>query len=455
MNNGMSSPVPKDIDIEVFGVPLDKLTSVLARWGRVDEVGKSFAVIKLTTIDGTFDFALPRRDKKTGLGNHGFSVEPDPYIDPKIASVRRDFTMNTISYNLKQGEFVDLNNGIADMERGILRHTSPAFLEDPIRPLRGFQFCGRFNLTAAQETLDISRVAMAEYHAESIEKIATEWRKWASMSVAPEKGIEFLEGSGWIDLYPSIKNMEKIKQDQVHHPEIFVGIHTKACLTHLANNPKWKSLDEETRATLMFSVLCHDFAKPQCTVIKTEDGHEKITSYGHEKAGGPMAKKFLEDIGQTQSIISKVVPLVETHLAYIDSPTPRSVRRLAIRLAPATIEEAGLLWHADNGGRPPLPPNLPETAKQLLEIASQVNVSLAPPVPLVKGRDLISKGFKPGKEMGVILGRAYEAQIEGLFSNKEEGLEFLGIQAEKSKTLQAPTPQIQNQKRKENGLCGL
>ena len=41
------------------------------------------------------------------------------------------------------------------------------------------------------------------------------------------------------------------------------------------------------------------------------------------------------------------------------------------------------------------------------------------------GRHLIDYGLKPGGEMGKLLERAFEAQLDGDFTNLEEGLEWL------------------------------
>ena len=65
---------PKDFDLEVFGVPADRLREILERLGRVETVGESFAVYKV----GGVDVSLPRRESKTGRGHKGFAVTGDP-----------------------------------------------------------------------------------------------------------------------------------------------------------------------------------------------------------------------------------------------------------------------------------------------------------------------------------------------------------------------------------------
>ena len=78
----------KDLDLEVFGLPADRLRPLLETFGRVDTVGESFTVYKL----GAIDVSLPRRESKIGRGHKGFAVEGDPTLSSTEAARRRDFT---------------------------------------------------------------------------------------------------------------------------------------------------------------------------------------------------------------------------------------------------------------------------------------------------------------------------------------------------------------------------
>src|SRR5687768_2277987 len=89
----------KDVDIEVFGVPQDRLPALLAPLGRVEPVGQSFPVYKVVrpgSGDGAIDVGLPRRESKSGRGHKGFEVRGDPLMSPTDAARRRDFTVNAI-----------------------------------------------------------------------------------------------------------------------------------------------------------------------------------------------------------------------------------------------------------------------------------------------------------------------------------------------------------------------
>src|SRR3954469_15683542 len=145
----------KDCDIEVFGLNYNQLSSALSRWGKIDLVGRSFGVVKLTLPNGpTFDFTIPRKDSKVAPGHKGFEISFDPSITPEEAAARRDFTINSLMFNPRTRQLLDFFGGESDLRNGILRHTSAAFIEDPLRVLRGMQFAARFNLKTDAKTSD-------------------------------------------------------------------------------------------------------------------------------------------------------------------------------------------------------------------------------------------------------------------------------------------------------------
>ena len=154
----------------------------------------------------------------------------------------------------------------------------------------------------------------------------------------------------------------------------------------------------------------------------------KITSYGHEAAGGPMAEKFLDRLGIHPSIKERVGKLVVTHMAHLVEPTPSAVRRPQARPPPAPgFDRGGARPLARRRGEsPPRPSEMPENVRAWQKAASDLKVEVCPPARILQGRDLIALGHSPGPEMGKALDRAYEAQLEGAFSDKPGGIKFIG-----------------------------
>ncbi len=419
----------KDYDVEVHGPGFDELATALGRWGRVDLVGRSFGVIKLTLGDGqTFDFSLPRRDSKTAPGHRGFEVSFDPDISPEQAASRRDYTINSMMYDPRRHQLLDPFGGAADLRDGVLRHVSPAFVEDPLRVLRGMQMAGRFGLEPAGETVRLCQQIKSQYPELAVERVREEWFKWAAQSARPSLGLRFLAAAEWIDHFPEVKALMGVPQDPGWHPEGDVFTHTGHACDALAGLPAFRAKDRISRVVYMLAVLAHDFAKPGTTGQELKGGRLRIVSPGHEEAGGPLAERFLGRIDAPAGVRSRVVPLVRNHLAHLQSPSPRAVRRLAKRLEPETIEGLCLVITADQFGRPPKPQELSREVLALKARAAELNLEKAAPQPILKGRDLLERGMKPGRAVGVITAAAFEAQLEGHFADLAGALRWAAAQ---------------------------
>jgi tRNA nucleotidyltransferase (CCA-adding enzyme) len=415
----------KDFDLEVYGVNYEELERALSAHGRVDLVGKSFGVIKFSgRSGGQWDFSLPRRDSKMSPGHKGFQVEFDPDIEPRMAASRRDFTINALMFDPRTGEYLDFFGGRVDLEKRILRHTSPAFTEDPLRVLRGMQFAARFDLTTAPETVELCRAIGHTFPELAIERVGMEWFKWA-VAGRPSAGLRFLKDTGWLQHFPEIAALDGTPQDPEWHPEGDVFTHTCHCCDALAELAGWREAEETTRRVLMFAVLAHDFAKPQTTHRTEREGRVRIVSPGHEEQGGPLAEAFLTRINAPNEIKERVVPLVVRHLAHLQAPSDRAVRRLANFLKPATIAELCLVMTADQFGRPPKPRVVRQSVIDLQTKAGELRLRDSAPKPLLQGRHLIARGMSPGREFGSLLEEAFEAQLEGKFTDIEGALRWL------------------------------
>ena len=441
-------PGGRDFDIEVFGVDYEQLVRALSRWGRPDLVGRSFGVVKLSTgSDYHYDFTVPRQDSKVGPGHKGFDVEFDPAITPQAAAARRDFTINAIMYDPRARQILDFFGGAEDLRNRILRHTSTAFAEDPLRVLRGMQFAARFNLTAAPETIAVCRRMKSACSELAVERVREEWFKWAQSSKAPSAGLRFLVDTEWVDHFPEIKAMLGVPQEPEWHPEGDVFVHTCHCCDALARLEQWRAEDPQSRIVHMLAVLAHDFGKPATTHRDMKDGRLRIVSPGHEEAGADLTTAFLERIGAPLAVQERVLPLVRNHLFHWQSMTDRAVRRLAKRLEPENIQGLCLVMTADSMGRPPKPAVEPEHVRLLLARAHELQVRQKPPEPILMGRHLIELGLEPGKIFGAILHKAYEAQLEGTFFDLTQAWQWLA--AEGDFELSGPTRGRNS--RRENG----
>lgn len=416
----------KDFDIEVYGLGYRDLARLLGRWGRVDLVGRSFGVAKLTLPDGgQHDFSLPRRDSKVGPGHRGFDVEVAPDIDPRQASARRDFTINSLMLDPRTGEVLDFHGGIEDLRAGRLRHTSEAFVEDPLRVLRGMQFASRFGLRADAATIDLCRRMAPAQRELPVERVREEWWKWATCGGRPSAGLGLALETGWLDVHPELTGMPGVEQDPEWHPEGDVWRHTLHVVDAMARQAGWVGADERTRGVLMFAALLHDAGKAGCTRREWRHGRERIVSPGHEVAGVGLADVFLRRLGMPNDVLARVPPLVGNHMAHLEEPSARAIRRLALRLAPARIDALCELMTADASGRPPRPAGEPPAVRGIRAKARELSLEADVPKPWVLGRHLLARGMKPGPAFKGILDRAFQAQLDGAFADELGGLRWL------------------------------
>jgi tRNA nucleotidyltransferase (CCA-adding enzyme) len=181
---------PKDIDIEVYQLTPEIIESTLSENFKLDTVGKNFGVYILKGY--SIDISLPRKESKTGLKHTDFKISGDPYMHPKEAALRRDFTINAISYDLLKEELYDPFDGINDLSNKYLRHISPAFNEDPLRVLRAMQFIARFELSVDPKTLKLCQTLSPNEIPK--ERIWEEWKKLLLKGKKISLGLQFLEG---------------------------------------------------------------------------------------------------------------------------------------------------------------------------------------------------------------------------------------------------------------------
>jgi len=420
----------EDLDIEVSETSFDILAQTLRRFGATDVVGRSFGTVKLS-LDGTcYDFSLPRRESKTGQGHRGFKIEPDPTLSDTEAAARRDFTVNAMAWDPATQTLVDPFNGRSDLEAKTLRHTSSSFVEDPLRVLRAMQFASRFEMHLAPETIELSRSISHTFTELAPERVWAEWDKWALHSRRPSFGLRVLHQTDWLRHFPEIDALVHTPQDPIWHPEGDVFTHTLHCLDALVAHCDWAKMPFDSRRTLMFAVLAHDFGKPATTVQKERAGVLRWASPRHAHEGGPLVGSWLERIGAPHRFAPVVSPLVRFHMAHHGTgdqpPSDSHIRRLARKLAPATISELVTVMRADARGRPP---RHDRNVLKLIDFIENRAGALAlqdnTPQPLILGRHLIERGLTPGPQFKTILDEAFEAQLDGKFTDHDGSMVWI------------------------------
>ncbi|MBQ6969418.1 MAG: CCA tRNA nucleotidyltransferase [Synergistaceae bacterium] len=220
----------KDIDIEIHGVTTEALCEILSGLGEVLEMGASFGILGLRHY--SLDIVLPR-SIETG--------EIDPFIGPKEAARRRDFTINALMMDVLTGEVLDFFGGLYDIEHGLIRHVDDyTFLFDKLRVLRAARFSALLGFDVDNETrllcssADISDLA--------VERVFGEVENVLTKSIEPSRFFT---------------ELERMKQISFWFPEIQ---NVNADILDKAVNFRQKSL---FKTGFMFASLCHGLAESE------------------------------------------------------------------------------------------------------------------------------------------------------------------------------------------------
>ncbi|OGR84241.1 MAG: hypothetical protein A2901_06835 [Elusimicrobia bacterium RIFCSPLOWO2_01_FULL_54_10] len=421
---------PKDFDIEVYGVPAEKIEPVLRRFGHVNTMGKSFCIHRLIhpRLEGiNFDVSIPRKDSKTGFGHKGFEIQGDPNLSVKEAARRRDITVNSILEDPLTGELEDPFGGLQDIKKKIIRATDAVlFGEDPLRVLRVCQFAARFEFAIDPETVRLCQSVAPTLKELSQERIGDEWKKLLLKSKKPSIGLEAVKSLGVSKvIHPELDALADCPQEPEWHPEGDVWIHTLMVADYAAGVVRRENLDEDAAWTTLLGALCHDFGKP-ATTHKDADG--RIRSPFHsEKGTGPTAS-FLRTLRVNEDTEKKVRNIVLEHLnplylyKHRDEIKPATVKRLAVRLFPASFDELLYVAESDYFGRTlKLDPGFP-AGDWLREQLKILELKSGGPAPILMGRHLLEAGWPSGPEMGKVLKTVFEMQIEGTVNDLEQAI---------------------------------
>jgi len=406
----------KDFDIELFNIDsLDEVETILQKYGTVKQVGKSFGVLILNVDGYDFDFALARLEKKTGHGHRDFEVTTNSKLSFEEASLRRDFTINSIGYDYFEDKYLDPNGGLKDLQNKTLRHIKDeTFIEDPLRVYRAIQFLARYELTIDEKTFNLCKKIVEDDELKYLpkERIYEEFKKLFLKSNKPSLGFTLLKDLGVLKHFPELEVLVECIQDKEFHPEGDVWVHTLMTLDEMAKILKeLKTGDEYRDLYLFYAILCHDLGKPFCTEI-TKEG--RVTSHKHEALGVEPTISFLSRLTDEKKFIEKVVPLVKNHLApfqlYKAESSLKAVKRLSLK---CSIEDLCIVCLADCKGRTiPDKDKCDKAVSWVIEQARKMNISNEGIKSLVQGRDLISLGMKPSKEFKDILEFALNLQID-------------------------------------------
>lgn len=331
---------PQDIDYVVVGSTPAELTAL-----GYTQVGKDFPVfLHPETRD---EFALARTEKKTGSGYSGFTTAFGPEVTLNEDLLRRDLTINSIAMDLDDN-IIDPLNAQQDIKDKILRHTSPAFVEDPVRVLRVARFYARLyhlGFIVADETIDLMKTIAAGAELKFLTKERITKEIYSALSTQnPEKFFELLHDTGALQhILPELDILWGIPQPVMHHPEIDTGVHVMLSLQQVAKF----TTDVPTRLAVVF----HDLGKG-ATPKENWPAH-----HNHEALGVDIIKNVAVRLGlpKEDNILCQLVSEQHLNMHRFQQLTPQKIVKLMqaidIYRKPGRIIQFANACRADATGR--------------------------------------------------------------------------------------------------------
>jgi tRNA nucleotidyltransferase (CCA-adding enzyme) len=331
----------KDRDWVVVGATPQEMLAAGYR-----SVGKDFPVFLHPQTHE--EYALARTERKTAPGYTGFAFHAAPDVSLEDDLQRRDLTINAMAQT-ESGELIDPYHGQQDLTQRVLRHVSPAFMEDPVRILRVARFAARladFNFQVADETLQLMRnmVANGEVDALVPERVWQETVR-ALGEATPTRFFEVLRDCGALTrLFPELDRLYGVPQPEEHHPEIDTGVHTMLVLQQAAR----LSTDPKIR----FAALVHDLGKG---ITPKAEWPKHVE---HEERGVPLVEALCQRLRVPNDYRDLAILVTRYHLHYhraaemTDATMLETLMGLDAFRRPQRFEEFLLACEADSRGRP-------------------------------------------------------------------------------------------------------
>jgi len=366
----------------------------------------AFGVMVVLVNEREYQVATFRRDVGIRDGRH---PERIVYTDNEKEDIlRRDFTINGLLLDPVDGRIIDYVDGKNDIERRVVKTIGdPAerFEEDRLRMLRAVRFATVLDFSLDRPTAMAVKDHAAGIAALSYERITDELRR-ILVHRNREHGARMMHELGLLkEILPEVAACQGVEQDRSFHPEGDVLEHTFQTLGCL-RSPDFP---------LALAALLHDVGKPG-----TRREADRIRFHRHDKLGAEMAESACRRLRLSNAERAKVVELVGKHMHFINM---RKMREAKLRKflesdhAQSHIE----LHRADCLASHCKLDNLKHIGVMRRKWARLPEIRK----PLLRGRDLLAMGFREGPEIGRILKKIHDLQLEGKLRNMDEAVEWI------------------------------
>ena len=367
-----------------------------------------------------------RTESEYSDGRHPDKIAYASTIEEDLS--RRDFTMNAIAVNLRNGKICDPFGGRKDIRKKVIRTVgipNERFMEDGLRPIRALRFASQLNFSIEKDTFseifkpDIQKKITSI----SIERFRDEFLKMLK-SEKPSVGLKLMEETRILKLFiPEFEVCRGCIQGDGR------GFHDFDVMDHLIyacdGAPK-------NNYKVRLAALFHDIGKPFCKrVIENEKDGQLFTFYNHDNEGAKITEKILRRLKFSNEEIADVSHLVKNHMFHYESSwSDAAVRRFIVRVGLQYMDDLFDLRVADVFGMHNNQVNLRNstTSENILELKERIEKitekqnALSLKDLCVNGKDLMDIGIPSGKKIGVVLNELFEAVLEDPDMNSREKL---------------------------------
>jgi putative nucleotidyltransferase with HDIG domain len=330
---------------------------------------------------------------------------------------RRDFTINAFAYSPSKRQFVDLYDGVKDIEAGIIRAVGEPelrFEEDALRILRAVRLSAQLNFKIEEATQE----AMAK-NASQLEKISKERIRDELVRILntqkPMKALLLAQSVGILKyILPILEEGIGVEQNQAHKYDVFE--HNLRAMQHGA--------DKGWGFDVRLAALLHDCGKPKTR--RWSEEKKDWTFHGHDVVGAKLTKKALEGLKFSRETIEKIERLVRWHMFFSDPDkiTLSAVRRIVRNVGKENIDDLVKLRICDRigTGRPKEQPFRLRMYQSMIEQALRDPISVGM-LAIHGGRVMEVTGEKPGPKIGWILHALLEEVLDDPTKNNADYLE--------------------------------
>ena len=429
---------PLDWDITTSAEPL----FVKSCFRRTIDTGIKHGTVTVMIGDTGYEVTTYRIDGKYEDGRHPENVEFTSNL--RLDLGRRDFTVNAMAYNDRDG-LIDEFNGLSDLKDGIIRcvgNPGSRFDEDALRMLRAVRFSAQLGFSIEDKTKQAAMERAGNLEKISAERIRTELSKLL-VSKHPGK-IREAYNTGMTKVFlPEFDKMMETVQHNPHHIYTvgehsvrsieIMGCFLRDCGNSTGNSSNFipedvfkqaeefkAGIDKKHQLMLCLVMLLHDIAKPEVmSVDENGTGH----FYGHPQKGEEMAENILKRLSFDNNTVSIVKRLVKYH-DYRIVPAKRTVRRAVSKIGSDIMEMLFLVQYADILAQNPV--TFEEKLGSLKGVIIKYKEIIEEETPLcikdldIDGNDLINAGIKPGPEIGRVLGELLDIVLEEPGQNKKD-----------------------------------